>query len=741
MPQHRFLVLGATFIVGVLVLTSLLYLDAQQQKNRAELKQISVPASVCQQCHPGAFAAWQNSHHALAMQTMAPSNTTADFNSQSQMRLGRTQRFFTSNASYFIETDGPDGETHPYLISAIIGVSPLQQFLTELTPGHFQVLPWAWDVQKKKWLHLQSNEFILPSDELHWTKQAYNWNSMCAECHTTAYQKNYVAATQKYQSTYREFRVSCESCHGPTASHVKWANTPALLRAPNHGFSKAYLHTNQTTLLETCATCHSRRSTLKEGFAPGKAFHEFYSLEVFDSEAYYPDGQFREEDFEATSFAQSKMFHKGVTCINCHEPHAGTLRQPGNALCLQCHEPKYEATTHHHHEVGTASSLCVSCHMPTKTYMSVHIRHDHRFYIPRPKLSESLGSPNACEKCHADRSPAWADESLLKWGAKRQREPHFGSVISALKNNPTQLRPELLVELAQLEKPVALASALLLLASSSDPTALSIQLSHLTNQNPMIREKSLASLLPRQDKNLLPLVAPLLLDKDLAVRLQAVRYFCQVLGTNAFAFGKPFSKALKEYEQCLQLGQDTFLGTRALAELKAIMGEPDQAISLYQKALLLVDEPETRLRLATLLATEQHFLDAENEFKKILFSSPKFPQALFSYGLFLAEAGRYTEAESSLRSAYSLAPTQSRLAYNYALILQNNHKTLEAEQVLEAAHELEPKDDDVRYALAVLTFNQQQFDRLKQLLQEVVEPSSRWELLKQQWLEAAKERN
>lgn len=38
--------------------------------------------------------------------------------------------------------------------------------------------------------------------------------------------------------------------------------------------------------------------------------------------------------------------------------------------------------------------------------MVVHARPDHGFRIPRPDLSQELGIPNACNRCHANRTPA-----------------------------------------------------------------------------------------------------------------------------------------------------------------------------------------------------------------------------------------------------------------------------------------------------------------------------------------------
>ena len=114
------------------------------------------------------------------------------------------------------------------------------------------------------------------------------------------------------------------------------------------------------------------------------------------------DGQMLDEVYNYGSFKQSRMFAAGVTCSDCHEPHSAKLRAPGDGVCLQCHAAdKYAAVAHHRHATADPPLACASCHMPARTYMVVDMRHDHSFRIPRPDLSAKLGTPNACNDCHA----------------------------------------------------------------------------------------------------------------------------------------------------------------------------------------------------------------------------------------------------------------------------------------------------------------------------------------------------
>ena len=78
-------------------------------------------------------------------------------------------------------------------------------------------------------------------------------------------------------------------------------------------------------MLGACAACHSRRVE-RAPFEPGEEFLDAFEPELLDSDAYYPDGQVKEELYEVISFQMSKMYARGVRCWNCHDVHGGGMR-------------------------------------------------------------------------------------------------------------------------------------------------------------------------------------------------------------------------------------------------------------------------------------------------------------------------------------------------------------------------------------------------------------------------------
>jgi hypothetical protein len=110
------------------------------------------------------------------------------------------------------------------------GHFPLQQYLVDIGKGHLQALNVAWDSRPEeqggqRWFHLQADEDITPEHPFFWTGHFQNWNSRCAECHSTDLEKNFDPVNNSYQTSWSEINVGCEACHGPGSQHVALAET------------------------------------------------------------------------------------------------------------------------------------------------------------------------------------------------------------------------------------------------------------------------------------------------------------------------------------------------------------------------------------------------------------------------------------------------------------------------------------------------------------------------------------
>lgn len=114
-----------------------------------------------------------------------------------------------------IEAPGLDGQRKQYRITHTFGWEPLQQYLVDFGKGKLQALNIAWDTEEKEWFALNPEEEIRHGNWLLWTGGSMNWNTMCADCHSTNLKQNYIASTDSFHTTWSSINVSCESCHGP----------------------------------------------------------------------------------------------------------------------------------------------------------------------------------------------------------------------------------------------------------------------------------------------------------------------------------------------------------------------------------------------------------------------------------------------------------------------------------------------------------------------------------------------
>ena len=406
-----------------------------------------VGSATCASCHPDQAKLWSGSHHKLAMDHANETSVLGDFSGSTFEHYGVRSRFFRRDGKFMVETDGPDGKLAEFEVKYTFGVYPLQQYLVEFPDGRIQALPLAWDSRPKdkggqRWFHLYPNEEVGHDDILHWTKLNQNWNFMCAECHSTGVRKNYDAAHDRFATTFAEISVGCETCHGQGSAHVAWARAHTDWRSSGDDNDPKGLivrfderknvawtidpSTGNPTRsaappllrkeVETCGLCHARRATISEDWVPGQWLSDTQAVPPLSQGLYFADGQNEDEVYNYGAFKQSKMFAKGVTCSDCHDPHSAKLKLSGDGVCLQCHAPdKYAVAAHSRHEGVDPPVGCPACHMPTRTYMVVHPRHDHSMRIPRPDLTVLLETPNACNACHADKSAQWAAGAIRSW--------------------------------------------------------------------------------------------------------------------------------------------------------------------------------------------------------------------------------------------------------------------------------------------------------------------------------------
>src|SRR3954452_5241904 len=306
---------------------------------RAEEPATLVGAQACAGCHAAQAAAWQPSHHALAMQPATAATVLGDFSGAKLEHFGVTTTFFRDGDSYMVRTDGPDGALRDYKIAYTFGVHPLQQYLIAMPGGRYQALGIAWDSRPQpeggqRWYHLYPDQQLPAGDRLHWTGRDQTWNYMCADCHSTGVVKNFDLAKNAYATSWTDVDVGCEACHGPGSRHIAWAQSGAPASEQDHKGLVAWLkptdsghwemneatgiaHRTQklvSTELDSCAGCHARRKVIAPAASPDAPFLDSGLPAYLEPGLYHADGQIDGEVFEYGSFLLSRSLHLRVSC-------------------------------------------------------------------------------------------------------------------------------------------------------------------------------------------------------------------------------------------------------------------------------------------------------------------------------------------------------------------------------------------------------------------------------------------
>lgn len=649
----------------------------------------------CRECHQEEYERWAGTNHQLANRAADAEIDAESFEpARTITHGGSTYRFEREGDTFRMVVTGRDGEEGTYELDGVLGVMPLRQYLFPAEGGKWQTTPMAWDPRHREWFYV-FDETRDPGEWGHWLGQGMNWNANCAYCHMTDYHKNYRQRSNSYRSTWLDQGISCVQCHSGMEEHV---------RAARAGRPPPLLPHSQEEITQSCAACHSRREHLTmEAFQPGDSFHDHFRL-VLPAEpgVYYPDGQVLDEDFEYGSFLMSRMGHKGVSCIDCHDPHSLAPKLPveNNQLCMQCHGTGskgaviVDPAAHSNHPKESAGNSCVACHMPTTAFMQRHDRRDHGFISPDPVLTLELGIPNSCNRCHTDQSAEWAAKWTTEWYGENMNEPRRTRarlVARAHGGDSTVITA--LLQAARDEENAAWRATLntLLGPRAAVPAVRGHLIADLEHDSPLVRSASVQALgeLPGAAR----VLRPMLDDESRLVRIDA-----------AFALRgdlDPDSLARQELGEYLAMNSDSPGGVFRAAELYLSEGEMDEAAEMARHARVLEPKnPEVVRGAAVVLSRAGKNDEAVEMLEQAIDGGMGEGNLYYSLGLLYAEMQRPADAIRAMEDALKADPNSIRAYYNLALLYLQEGDASRALRVINDGERLAPNDRDILHAKA-----------------------------------------
>ena len=649
----------------------------------------------CRECHEAEYNDWLGSHHHLAHRRLDPEKDLEAF-SQGEVedQAGRIYRLSGTDPDFSIDEVG---SSLPSELDSVIGETPIRQYLVSFPDGRYQIQGLTWDPHKKQWFNVFGDEDRNQGDWGHWSQQGMNWNSNCAWCHMTDFKKNYDLRAGSYDSEWKIEGISCVQCHSGMEEHV--------VAARSGNYEPMETELNIDLAMDNCASCHARREELTaNGFKAGEKFDDHFRLVLPDlPNAYFVDGKANEENYVFASLKMSRMGHKGVSCLDCHNAHSHETILPieDNSLCMRCHATGLnEATivdpvTHSNHPLESEGNQCVSCHMPTRLYMQRDARRDHGFTIPDPHMTIEYGVPNACQACHGDKDVEWARDAIESWfpnSERRQELRERARVLDAYYDGDSESWTEV-HGLLQNEENVYWRSAYLRILGAmapGTPESLDAALEGMKSKSPVERESALRILSNRGDR--LSDLQRALYDSSRLVRNQAADTLSVMYN--------PSQSAFQEWLEYAEANADRPAGALRRAELAVQQGDVALAKQLAEKAASF-DRNNAHL-LYDIAIMFARVGDLDGALRKI--SNAKLIDSSlgilwFGEGLLYSEKGDTQRSIEAMEVAVEKDASQDRWWYNLGVAYLQTGQNAKAIEALQKALSLNPEQPQYQQAL------------------------------------------
>jgi tetratricopeptide (TPR) repeat protein len=612
-----------------------------------------VGAATCAKCHAEISHQWERSLHAKIMRPATAGSVEGDFEQSRIVLRGSTYLLQQQNSNYFITESDLTGKPQKHKVEYTLGKQRVQHYLTTLGDGRIIVLPPTWDNVAKKWIH----DIDLGNPEEDPGAEIQTWNKTCYSCHVSREKKNFDAEQLRYATTWQDFGVNCERCHGPGKEHVaavraKVTNAQHVAGPDKIAIDKSIVNPSnldpaRSTMI--CAQCHSFRDIYVDDFKPGSSYYDFflpvmeYRLPNSDDPAYWADGRPRWLSNEAVALWQSQCFLKGgATCVTCHSQahdididHNPQLRPENNKLCLSCHTTiATRVVAHTHHGKNSAGSSCVACHMPQTVVGIAATFHDHSMSIPVPENTLRHAIPNACNLCHKDKDAAWAMLQMNSWYGNQpgQKIIDRADAFTGARKGDASVIPALLRILSDAsEGPFLRANAAGYLASfPNDPEAYHAVFHSFSDPEPLVRATAAFDLRPRaaQREEVAPQLVSLLRDPVTTVRMSAAIALVaigvrQLPGED----GQRIEQAQEFYHARAELNSDDAQQQFAAGRFYFLAGEIDRAISAFRDSLTLDPKIPAQYVLAEALAQKGDQKKAQQVLEEIPRSDPQYSRA------------------------------------------------------------------------------------------------------------------
>lgn len=703
-----------------------------QKKNSQEQAEEFSGSGSCIQCHERFYELWSTSHHGKAMQPVNASFLNLQqLPSSGEFTLeGKTYQISQTDSS-LVMTETEAGVSKNYEITYALGGKNVFYFLTPMEKGKLQTIPLAYDLRVKNWYNNPESAVRhfpdgIPDEALPWKDRMYTFNTSCYSCHVSQLATNYDPATDSYLTTWKEPGINCETCHGPSAEHVRVCleagegNLPEDLKIIITSTFTPEQHN------ASCAPCHAKMSPITAGFMPGSRYFDHYNLTTLENTDFYPDGRDLGENYTYTSWLMNEcMQNSDLHCVTCHTSSGrDKFAANPNDACISCHKSNVEnVAVHSGHPAGSEGAICINCHMP-KTEFGHMVRSDHSFRPPMPEATLRFGSPNACNICHDDKPAEWANQIVKQRANNNYQDQtlYWGQLIREAREGKWERIDEMLkiIDANELNE-VFITSFIRLLGTCPDEKKWDTIIRAARHHSPLVRASAAATLLgntSEQSGNALLAAAK---DEFRLVRISAAISLAGFDGSH-FNAGEAqiVSAATNEYIHSLVTRPDDWSSHYNEGVFHQSRGDAEKALISYETAARLY--PESLMPLinsSVLYSYTGNQQKAEENLEKAIAIDPENEAANLNLGLLLAEQGKLREAEERLKLALKTNPGQAVAAYNLSVI-SSQRSIGEAVEYAFIAAKANPDEPKYAYTLAYYQLQNNQKKEAETTLKKLI---------------------
>lgn len=685
----------------------------------------------CVKCHEQFYELWSTSHHGKAMQPVNGKFLMEEnISSSDTFSIEGYKYHILRQDTSMIMIETQSGNSTGYNITLALGGKNVFYFLTPLERGKLQTIPLAFDIRNKTWYNNPESAIRhfpegTQDEALPWRDRMYTFNTSCYSCHVSQLSTNFDLVSDSYQSHWKEPGINCETCHGPGAEHVR-----VCMEAGEEVPDDLKLIITKTFTPEqhnsSCAPCHAKMQPITQSFTPGERYFDNYDLTTLENVDFYPDGRDLGENYTYTSWMMNACSKQSdIHCVTCHTS-SGRNRFAANQndACISCHRSNVENVVEHSmHPADSEGAVCINCHMP-KTEFGRMIRSDHSFRPPMPAATIKFGSPNACNICHTDKSPEWANQIVKKRLNNNYQDKtlFWAQLIKEARAGAWQRLDAMLdvINKNELDE-VVTASFLRLLANCPNDKKWDTVIQALKNESPLVRSAAAATLAGNTSGKAKIALVNAANDDFRLVRISAAISLAGY-GNNEFtvAEAQAVTRATDEYLTSLVTRPDDWSSHYNEGIFYQNRGDAGKALESYETAARLYPESLVPLINSSVLysyAGDQ--AKAEKNLKAAINLDPDNEAANLNLGLLLAEQGRMTEAENALKIALNVNPEQAVAAYNLSVI-SSRRSLEEALQYALVAANARPEEPKYAYTLAFYQFQNNQMSEAKKTLKALI---------------------